>query len=102
VLGDQQLQEVERWLHALTARRPQHLFLVTATPVLYVHLVAFLKLIQVVGWESPLTENIQDAWLAPHNQAECRRLLRMLGFQAFLAENLLCVLEPLILPGFRH
>jgi hypothetical protein len=26
----------------------------------------------------------------------------ILGFQAFLAENLLCVLESLILPGFRH
>jgi hypothetical protein len=25
-----------------------------------------------------------------------------LGFQAFLAENLLCVLEPLILLDFRH
>jgi hypothetical protein len=25
-----------------------------------------------------------------------------MGFQAFLAENLLCVLESLILPGFRH
>jgi PhoD-like phosphatase len=78
MLGDQQLQALERWLHTLTARRPQHLFLVTATPVLYVHLIAFLKLVQVVGWESPLTENIQDAWLAPHNQAECRRLLHML------------------------
>ena len=25
-----------------------------------------------------------------------------MGFQAFPAENLLCVLESLILPGFRH
>jgi hypothetical protein len=78
MLGDPQLQDIERWLQALTARCPQHLFVLTATPVLYAHLVAFLKLIQVVGWESPLTENVQDAWLAPHNQAECRRLLRML------------------------
>ena len=32
----------------------------------------------------------------------CLRLIGSMGFQAFLAENLLCALEPLILLSFRY
>jgi phosphodiesterase/alkaline phosphatase D-like protein len=78
LLGDPQLQAMAHWLDALRARGPKRLFVLTGTPVLYAHLVAFLHLTRVVGWESALTENVRDAWLAPHNQAECRRFLDLL------------------------
>ena len=50
-------------------------------------------------WEC--TEGDKEWVPLPHRQAHgCA--MDVLGFQAFLAENLLCSFEPLILWDFRH
>jgi hypothetical protein len=76
MMGSQQLDALELRLNELAQLGPKHLMVVVGTPVVYVPLIAALKLAEVFSPSN--VDDIRDGWTATNNRTECRRFLTSL------------------------
>ena len=75
ILGELQLQDIEKWLADIASLQPKFLLVVTAVPFLHVPVLSYLKLLEWTGSPGGLVEDLRDSWTARNNLPEGLRLL---------------------------
>lgn len=75
VLGPEQQRELRDRLNAIAALNLRHLFVISATPIVYVPTLIAERL-SVLDAES--VDDVRDSWIASNNLAECRMFLASL------------------------
>ena len=75
VHGAEQLNLFAEWLKAAATLKLKHLFVMVGIPVVFAPIVGLLKLYEATPWREEMTDDLRDAWVAPNNAEELRRLL---------------------------
>jgi hypothetical protein len=78
ILGEQQMQDVEKWLAVVVDRKPKYLLVVTAVPFLHIPVMSYLKFLEMTGAPGGLVEDLRDSWTARNNLPEGTRVLSAL------------------------
>jgi hypothetical protein len=78
ILGEPQLQDVERWLTDVAHQKPKFLLVVTAIPFLHIPVMSYLKFLEMTGAPGGLVEDLRDSWTARNNLQEGIRVLSAL------------------------
>lgn len=78
ILGELQLQDVEKWLAEVVQKKPNSLLVVTAVPFLHIPVMSYLKFLEMTGAPGGLVEDLRDSWTARNNLPEGIRVLSAL------------------------
>lgn len=82
--ADGRILNSEQWtwlgsaLRAFQAKNLLHLFVVVGVPPMHLRSNGLLTVMERTTWTEGLTDDLRDAWIAPHNAEDCRRLLMSL------------------------
>jgi len=77
IIGRRQWADVDAWLEAQVSAGLKRLFVVTGVPPLHAKVAAASRLLEKLGLDSFLGD-VRDAWMAPNNTEELRKLLNRL------------------------
>ena len=77
IIGRTQWAEADAWLEAQVGVGLKRLFVITGVPPLHARVAAASRLLERLGLTSVLSD-VRDAWMAPNNTEELRKLLNRL------------------------
>jgi hypothetical protein len=79
IIGEQQFKVLETVLAAWKAEPGlRRVFVVVGVPVVHAKVAAALSVLESTGFRRDDIDDMRDAWVAPNNREECRRLLMRL------------------------